>query len=270
MHWYVDVLKKYVEFNGRARRMEFWMFVLFQIVIGFVLKWVDTFLGIDVKQAILAGESVLICDITRPVPNKIILPPLLRTLEEQGIARQDILILNATGLHRPNEGGELEGNGRRRDRRQLSHPENHHGKVLGEHDYLGTTPNDVPVYLDSRYVRADLKITTGLIEPHLMAGYSGGHQVICPGIAALETVKVWHGPRFLEHPKADRGFLEGNPVHEENTRIALMAGCDFIVNVALDGHRRNYLAWRAGDMIKAWEDGVRFVESVVKARCPSL
>ena len=62
--------------------------------------------------------------------------------------------------------------------------ENHHGKVLEEHDYLGTTPNGVPVWLDSRYVRADLKITTGLIEPHLMAGYSGGRKVICPGIAA--------------------------------------------------------------------------------------
>ena len=58
-----------------------------------------------------------------------------------------------------------------------------------------------------------------------MAGYSGGRKVICPGIAALETVKVWHGPRFLEHPKADCGILDGNPVHEENTRIALMAGC---------------------------------------------
>jgi nickel-dependent lactate racemase len=125
----------------------------------------------------------------------------------------------------------------------------------------------VPVYLDRRYVRADLKITTGLIEPHLMAGYSGGRKVICPGIAALETVKVWHGPRFLEHPRADCGFLEGNPVHEENTRIALMAGCDFIVNVCLDGQRR--VTWvGAGDMIKAWEEGVRFVESVVKVPVP--
>ena len=121
----------------------------------------------------------------------------------------------------------------------------------------------MPVWLDTRYVRADLKITTGLIEPHLMAGYSGGRKVICPGIAALETVKVWHGPRFLEHPKADCGIVDGNPVHEENTRIALMAGCDFIVNVCIDGQRR--ITWvGAGDMIKAWQEGVRFVEQVVK------
>ena len=208
------------------------------------------------------NACILVCDVTRPVPNTLILPPMLRILEQQGIARKDILILNATGLHRPNEGAEME---------ELVGPEvarnyrceNHHGKVKEEHDYLGTTPNGVPVWLDARYVRADLKITTGLIEPHLMAGYSGGRKVICPGIAGLETVKVWHGPRFLEHPNADCGIVVGNPVHEENTRIALMAGCDFIVNVCLDGQRR--VTWvGAGDMIKVWEEGVHFVEQVVR------
>jgi nickel-dependent lactate racemase len=91
--------------------------------------------------------------------------------------------------------------------------------------------------------------------------------VICPGIAALETVKVWHGPQFLEHPRADCGILDGNPVHEENTRIAQLAGCDFIVNVCLDGQRR--ITWvGAGDMIKAWEQGVRFIEGVVRVPVP--
>jgi nickel-dependent lactate racemase len=212
------------------------------------------------------NACILVCDITRPVPNALLLPPILRKLEAEGIARKDILILIATGLHRPNEGAELV---------ELVGPdiaanyriENHHGKDLAEHDDLGVTPNGVPVYLDSRYVRADLKITTGLVEPHLMAGYSGGRKVICPGIAALETVKVWHGPRFLEHPRADCGIVEGNPVHEENTRIALLAGCDFIVNVCLDGRRR--VTWvGAGDMIRAWEEGVRFVERIVKAPVP--
>lgn len=212
------------------------------------------------------NACILVCDITRPVPNQLILPPLLRTLEEQGIARRDILILVATGLHRPNEGAELD-EVLGKEIAANYRVENHHGKVLSEHDYLGETPNGVPVYLDSRYVRADLKITTGLIEPHLMAGYSGGRKVICPGIAALETVKIWHGPRFLEHPKADCGIVVGNPVHEENTRIALMAGCDFIVNVCLDGQRQ--VTWvGAGDMIKAWEEGVRYVENVVKVPVP--
>jgi nickel-dependent lactate racemase len=208
------------------------------------------------------NACILVCDITRPVPNRIILPPILRTLEEQGIPRKEILILIATGLHRPNEGAELD---------EILGPEiaatyrieNHHGKERDEHDYLGDTPNGVPVWLDRRYVRADLKITTGLIEPHLMAGYSGGRKLICPGIAGLDTVKAWHSPRFLEHPRADYGCVAGNPVHEENTRVALMAGCDYIVNVCIDGQRR--ITWvGAGDMIAAWEEGVRFVESVVK------
>ena len=206
---------------------------------------------------------IVICDITRPVPNKLILPPMLRTLEEAGIPRDKITILIATGLHRPTEGDELVelvGADIAANYRCV----NHFGKDLDSHDYLGTTPAGVPVWLDSRYVRADLKISTGLIEPHLMAGYSGGRKVICPGIAALETVRIWHGPRFLEHPKADCGSVAGNPVHEENTRIALMAGCDFIVNVSLDGDRR--ITWvGAGDMVQAWEAGVRFVEKVVKA-----
>jgi nickel-dependent lactate racemase len=213
------------------------------------------------------NACILVCDITRPVPNRIILPPLLRTLEEQGIARRDILLLIATGLHRPNEGAELDevlGPDIARNYRV----ENHHGKNTEEHDYLGVTPSGVPVYLDKRYVRADLKITTGLIEPHLMAGYSGGRKVICPGIAGLETVKVWHGPRFLEHPRADCGILDGNPVHEENTRIARMAGCDFIVNVCLDGQRR--ITWvSAGHMEEAWLQGVRFVENVVRVPVPA-
>src|SRR5260370_97785 len=145
------------------------------------------------------NACILVCDITRPVPNKQILPPLLRILEASGIPRKEILILVATGLHRPNEGAELEemiGS----DIVANYRCENHHGKIKEEHDYLGTTPNGVPVLLDSRYIRADLKITTGLIEPHLMAGYSGGRKVICPGIAGLDTVKGWHGPNFLHSP----------------------------------------------------------------------
>jgi len=205
---------------------------------------------------------ILICDITRPVPNKVILPQVLKTIENAGVPRSGITILIATGLHRPNEGEELVelvGEDIARNYRV----ENHHGKENSEHDFLGVTPRGVPVYIDSRYVRAELKITTGLIEPHLMAGYSGGRKVICPGIAGIETVKVWHGPKFLEHPNADCGIVEGNPVHEENTHIALMTGCDFIVNVCVDGSRQ--ITWAgAGDMIKAWEAGVAFVRQVVR------
>lgn len=212
------------------------------------------------------SACIVVCDITRPVPNKLILPPLLQTIEAAGVPRNAITILVATGLHRPNEGEELvELVGEEIARTYRC--ENHHGKVREEHTFLGTTPNGVPAWIDTRYLQAELKITTGLIEPHLMAGYSGGRKVICPGIVGLDTVKVWHGPRFLEHPKADAGIVDGNPVHSENTLIAHMAGCDFIVNVVIDGKRR--ITWvGAGDMIRAWENGVTFCRETVKAGVP--
>ena len=209
---------------------------------------------------------VVVCDITRPVPNATILPALLKTIEAAGVPRAGITILVATGLHRPNEGAELvELVGEYVATNYRC--ENHFGKDRDSHEYLGTTPNGVPAWIDKRYTQAELKITTGLIEPHLMAGYSGGRKLICPGIAALETVKVWHGPRFLEHPKADCGIVEGNPVHAENTLIAQMAGCDFIVNVCIDGKRR--VTWvGAGDMIEAWEAGVEFCRDTVTSPVP--
>jgi nickel-dependent lactate racemase len=212
------------------------------------------------------SACIVICDVTRPVPNELILTPVLQTIEAAGVPREAITILIATGLHRPNEGEELvELVGRRIA--ETYRCVNHFGKNLDEHAYLGESPRGVPVWIDKRYVEADLKITVGLIEPHLMAGFSGGRKLICPGIAALETVKVWHGPKFLEHPKADCGILDGNPVHEENTWIGRLAGCDFIVNVVIDSQRRP-LKFVAGDMVAAFEEGVAFVRGVVIDKVP--
>lgn len=208
------------------------------------------------------NACIVICDITRPVPNELMLRPMLEILESSGIPRNEITILIATGLHRPNEGDELielVGSYIADNYRC----ENHHGKILDEHTYLGDSPRGVPMWIDTRYVEADLKITTGLIEPHLMAGFSGGRKLICPGIAALETVKVWHGPDFLEHPKADCGILDGNPVHIENTWIGRKTGCDFIANVVIDSQRRP-LKFVAGDMEEAFHEGVDFVRDVVR------
>jgi len=199
---------------------------------------------------------LLISDFTRPVPNRIILPPILATLQSAGIPREKILILNATGMHRPNLGTELE---------EIVGPlvfgkyriENHHGRELSEHTCLGESPRGVPAWIDSRYLRADLKISTGLIEPHFMAGFSGGRKLICPGIAAAETIRRWHSPRFLEHPNARSGCLRDNPVHEESTAVARMAGCDFIVNVVIDAARQ-ILFVTAGEMEAAFQRGAEF------------
>ena len=205
---------------------------------------------------------VVICDITRPVPNELILTPLLETIEAAGVPREGITILIATGLHRPNEGEELvELVGRRIA--ETYRIENHFGERRDELTYLGESPRGVPIWINTHFVDAELKITTGLIEPHLMAGYSGGRKVICPGIAGLDTIKAWHSPKFLEHPRADCGLLDGNPVHEENTWIAKKVGCDFIVNTVIDDQRRP-LEFFAGDMEAAFIAGAEFVRNVVR------
>ncbi|MGQ9505020.1 MAG: nickel-dependent lactate racemase [Thermogutta sp.] len=207
------------------------------------------------------SACIAICDITRPVPNEVILSEVLPLLEQSGIPREKITILLATGLHRPNLGDELiEIVGK--SIVENYRIENHNGQAPDEHEFLGESPRGVPIWIDRRYIQADLKITIGLIEPHFMAGYSGGRKLICPGLAALETVRAWHSPKFLEHPNARAGVLEGNPVHEENTWIGRRAGCDFIVNVVLDEHRKIVHAV-AGDMEQAFFEGVRFVEKVV-------
>jgi nickel-dependent lactate racemase len=204
---------------------------------------------------------VVISDVTRPVPNGVILPPILSRLEQGGIPREKILILVATGLHRPNTHDELvEMVGPRVAEHYRI--ENHHGADLAEHTHLGESPRGIPIWIDTRYVEADLKITTGLIEPHFMAGFSGGRKLICPGLAALDTIKVWHGPDFLEHPQARSGCLDDNPVHEENTYIARQAGYDFIVNVVIDAQRR-ILAVVAGDMEAAFYEGVELARGPV-------
>ena len=204
---------------------------------------------------------ILICDITRPVPNQQLLTPVLQTLEASGIAREKILILVATGLHRASHPEELEemlgqeilGNYR---------VENHDGLNRDEHTFVGESPRGTPIWIDRRYVEADLKIATGLIEPHFMAGYSGGRKLICPGVAGIDTIRVWHGPKFLEDPRATSGVLEGNPVHEENSWIGRHVGCDFIVNVVIDAQRQP-LKWVAGDLDEAFLEGVEFVQGVV-------
>jgi lactate racemase len=209
------------------------------------------------------SACVVISDVTRPVPHRVLLPPLLALLERSGVPRERITILVGTGTHRPNEGEELVGMvGERiaRDYRIV----NHAARDRAAHRYLGCAPHGTPVHVDRVFLDADLKISTALIEPHFMAGYSGGRKAICPGICSMETVRVWHGPRFIGHENADCGRVDGNPVHEDALAAARMAGLDFILDVALDEERRITGVF-AGEVEAAWRAGVRHVAEVVEA-----
>ena len=213
------------------------------------------------------SACIVISDITRPVPNKVILPPLLEVLEQSGIPREKITILIATGIHRPNNTEELEtmvGS----DIMETYRIVNHFSQKPETHTHLGKTENGTPVYINTTYLEADLKITTGLIEPHLMAGYSGGRKAICPGIASVETMKVMHGPELMEHPKSAVGILDGNPFHKEATEIAGMAGVDFNLNVAIDKHR-SITGIFAGELVESHRVGAAFVEKQAKVTLPA-
>ena len=172
---------------------------------------------------------------TLPVPNPILLPPILHVLEESGIPRDALTLLIATGMHRPNEGDELiELVGKQiADHYRV---ENHRGTDSTSHLHLGVY-DGVPLEVDRRYCEADLKIVTGLIEPHLIAGYSGGRKSILPGICSLETMKVMHGFRMIQHERASTGILDENPFHETALQLAEQVGCDFMVNVTLNENR---------------------------------
>ncbi len=180
---------------------------------------------------------VLIPDITRPVPLRLILPPLLEALEAGGLQRENILLLIATGLHRPNEGAELEEMiGAEIAARYRV--ENHAALDGPAHVNLGMTRNGTRALVDRRLVEADLRVTVGLVEPHFMAGFSGGRKLVCPGVCAEETIHAFHGYEILNSPTATNCRLEGNPVHAMSTEIAWMAGIHFSVNVVIDARRR--------------------------------
>ena len=184
------------------------------------------------------SACILVCDITRPVPNGLILPPLVNALLAEGIDRENILILVATGLHRPNEGEEL---------RELIGSdeifntipiENHFARDRKAHVDLGFTSQGIPVGIDRRFIDADLRLVTGLVEPHFMAGYSGGRKVVAPGVAYQDTILKFHTAHILEHQSSENCILEGNPLHQAQLEIIRTIGDIYAVNVVIDEKRR--------------------------------
>ena len=199
---------------------------------------------------------VVISDFTRPVPNKIILPPLLRTLEQNGIKSQDITILIATGMHRPNLGKELE-NLVGRDIMDRYPIENHYCRKSETYRKIDEIEG-APIEINTRYLDADLKILTGLIEPHFYAGYSGGRKAILPGISSFETMKFMHSYEMINHPGVTNCLLEGNPFHEYGIRVCELARPDFILNVVIN-KKRELSGIFAGDYNHAHLAGCQMV-----------
>lgn len=203
---------------------------------------------------------VVVSDKTRPVPYSTLLPPILEILQECGLGPERVEILVATGLHRPNSLGELkEMLGDAIVRRYRVR--NHDARDENGHAWVGTTSRGTEVWIDKGYLAADLRILTGLIEPHLMAGYSGGRKALCPGLAGVHTIRQVHGPRMLEG-NVGPGILDGNPFHEELLEILDRVGADFVCDVTIDRERRLTGVF-SGHPIAAHREGARSLEEQV-------
>ena len=205
------------------------------------------------------SACILVCDITRPVPNHVFLGPMIHTLVESGIPARNITVLVATGLHRPNEGEELEELVGDRWVMDTVRVENHFARDAAAHIDLGVTATrGTPVKLDRRFVDADLRIATGLVEPHFMAGWSGGRKVVAPGVAHEDTIRTFHNARFMEDPAAIQCTLDGNPLHEEQLEIMGMLGDVYAVNTVIDEQRRLCFV-NFGEIVESHLEAVRFV-----------
>jgi lactate racemase len=219
------------------------------------------------RELVRSGRKVAIsvCDITRAQPRR----EMLRALFEEmpSVRDEDVTILIATGTHRVNTAAELErmvGADVLRRYKVVNHDSRDEKSLVS----VGNTSTGVPVLLNRLWLDADFRITTGFVEPHFFAGFSGGPKMVAPGLAGLSTVLVLHDARRIGHPKAVWGITEGNPIHDDVREIARMTGVHFSLDVTLNREQK-ITAVFAGDLFEEHRqacaavkcDAMRAVES---------
>ena len=205
------------------------------------------------------GDTVVVehTDITRATPNARMLPVLLAELEAAGVATEDITLLNALGTHRPQTDAELRsmlGNAIVERYRCRQHDGNDDAGLIA----LGETSFGHPVRVNRHFMEADVRILTGLIEPHFFAGFSGGPKGVLPALAGAESVLTNHGRAMIAHPKATWGYTVGNPLWEEMREVALMTNPTFLLNVTINAGGEITGVF-AGEMLAAHAAGCAFV-----------
>src|SRR4051794_14343668 len=195
--------------------------------------------GPPLRELVQPGQTVAIsmCDGTRPQPRDLMMPAVLEELA--GIVRlDDVVVLVATGTHRGNSDAEIRAmlGDEVMDRVRVV---NHDARDDASLVYLGRHGADVPVFLNREWVNADVRITTGFVEPHFFAGFSGGPKLVAPGLAGLETVLTLHDAKRIGDPRATWAVCEGNPVHDDiRAVVAAVGGVDFGLDVVLNRDQR--------------------------------
>lgn len=206
---------------------------------------------------------VIASDHTRPVPSKLIIPPMLAEIRE-GNPRADITILIATGCHRGTTADELIA----KFGEEIVKNEKIYIHDCDERDMLvniGTLPSGGECEINRLAAEADLLVSEGFIEPHFFAGFSGGRKSVLPGVAGRKTVLANHCSEFIDHPRARTGILEGNPIHADMLWAAKKAKLAYIVNVVLDAEK-NVIYAVAGDPEAAHKQGTDFLFSLCGAK----
>ena len=184
-----------------------------------------------------AKAVVVLSDNTRPVPYRGecgILMPVLEQIMEAGLSPDRIRLLIATGTHRKMSEQELEAMLDPGVFEQEFEIIQHDCRDSSQIIPLEKTNSGGRIQINRVYMESEIRILTGLVESHFMAGVSGGRKSICPGLVDESSTQILHSGPILASPLARDMVLEGNPVHEEATRVAKMAGCDMIINVTLD------------------------------------
>ena len=205
---------------------------------GAVREALDRPLGIaPLRDLVTAGQTVAIsvCDITRPMPSATVLPVVLEAIAH--VPTDQITILIASGTHRATTHDELvEMLGARVvDRYRIVVHDAFDDTQLTS---LGEVEGRIPVWLNRTWVEADVRVTTGFVEPHFFAGFSGGPKMVAPGLAGFKTIMRLHDAEMIRHPDARWGVTEGNPIHDAVRRIAALSGVDFSVDVAINRDRQ--------------------------------
>ncbi len=199
-------------------------------------------------ELVEAGSRIAIsvCDGTRAQPRELMLRALFEAMPS--VAPADVVILVATGTHRANTAEELERmlGAEIASRYRVINHDARDGSSLSS---AGETTKGVPIWLNREWLEADFRITTGFVEPHFFAGFSGGPKMVAPGLAGLATTMVLHDARHIGHPKAIWGITEGNPIHDDVREIARMTGVDFAFDVTLNGEKQITAAF-AGELFE--------------------
>jgi nickel-dependent lactate racemase len=223
--------------------------------------------GPPLRERVRPGQTVAIsaCDGTRPQPRHLMIPAVLEELDGI-VAPEDVVILVATGTHRGNTEAEL---------RQMFGAEvagsvrivNHDARDPAQLAWCGTYGDGVPVWLNREWIQADVRITTGFVEPHFFAGFSGGPKLVAPGLAGLDTVLVLHDASRIGDPAATWGVTEGNPVHDDVRAIAAATGVTFALDVVLN-RDKDVVAAFGGDLLPMHAAAAAFARRIAMRPVP--